>query len=111
MARCAPDRLAQIRFFPHMTEKMRVNNVLGKFRDWAQPWTYRQATLAEQALSQAEIQLVNEIWAEVNDAKYWVAPSLKTGSELAREGLRTLYPWLDNDAVENLIRGASYEWK
>jgi hypothetical protein len=94
-----------------MADTNKVNDVLGSFRDWARPWEYIGASLARQGLQGAEIELINEIWAEATEAKYWVEPSFQISDELINERLRTTYPWLSTGAIDALIRGASYVWK
>jgi hypothetical protein len=94
-----------------MADTSRVNDVLGDFREWGQPWEYIHAVLARQGLKSSEIQIINELWGEVTDAKHWVEPSFQTSDELIRQKLGSTYPWLSKGAVDSLIRGASYVWK
>lgn len=94
-----------------MADRTRVTLVLEDFHDWGRPWDYVRAALAHKGLEAPEIQLINELWAEVTDAKHWVAPSFQTADGLIRQKLGTTYPWLTKDAIDSLIRGASYVWK
>ena len=94
-----------------MADKTRVTLVLEDFPDWGRPWDYVCAALAHEGLEAPEIQLINELWAEVTDAKHWVAASFQTADELIRQKLGTTYPWLTKGAIDSLIRGASYVWK
>ena len=85
--------------------------MLMDFHEWGKPWTYISAVLAQQGFGRPEIELINELWAEVTNAKHWVEPSFRTSDELIREKLETAYAWLSKAAVDSLIRGASYVWK
>lgn len=94
-----------------MTDMSRVNDVLGDFREWGRPWEHIHAVLVHHGLKSSEIQIINELWAEVADAKHWVEPSFQTSDELIRQALESTYPWLSKAAIGSLIRGASYVWK
>jgi hypothetical protein len=94
-----------------MADIRRVTHVLEDFHDWGRPWDYIHAALAHEGLDTSEIQLINELWAEVTAAKYWVAASFQTADGIIRPQLSTLHPWLTKSAIDSLIRAASYEWK
>lgn len=84
---------------------------LGAFTSGGRPWEYIHAVLVHQGLESSDIQTINELWAEVTDAKYWREPRFQTSDALIRQELERTYPWLSKRAVDSLIRGASYEWK
>ena len=94
-----------------MADTIRVNDVLVDFHEWGRPWEYIHTVLAHQGLQIDEIQLINELWAEAIDAKYWVQPSFQTSDELIRQKLGITYSWLSRGAIDSLIRGASYVWR
>jgi hypothetical protein len=94
-----------------MADRSRVNDVLGGFHEWGRPWEYIHAVLVHRGLESSDIQTINELWAEVTDAKYWLEPSFQTSDALIRQELERAYPWLSKGAVDSLIRGASYVWK
>jgi len=54
---------------------------------------------------------IEKIWSEINSEEIWVYPSEKSGLESAQDKLKEAYPWLSEKAIENLIKGASYNWR
>lgn len=91
--------------------KEKINEALKAFSGWARPWTFINEVISKAGLTAEEVGMVEAVWKEANEVKYWVEPSFRTGPELVREGLQKSYPWLDSGAIEGLIRGASYQWK
>ena len=88
-----------------------VNEAIGGFNAWEQPWTFMPAVLAQEQLDSVARQVIGALWAEVTDAKYWVNPGFDATAALIRRQLGVTYPWLHADAVDALIRGASYTWR
>lgn len=88
-----------------------VSRALESFDQWAQPWKYIDTVLAHQELQDAETQLINKIWAEATSPKFWTGPSMRACEELVRHELIGSYSWLSTNAIDSLVRAASYEWK
>lgn len=94
-----------------MADISEVSSALGSFEDWSHPWKFIHAVRAHPGLRSAEIELINELWAETTDAKHWMEPDLQTRDVSIRQTLRVAYPWLCTEAIDALMRGASYVWK
>lgn len=58
-----------------------------------------------------EIQLIEELWTEVTEAKHWQKLSFQLSDESIRNKLAVTYPWLKTNAIDSLIRAAAYVWK
>jgi hypothetical protein len=94
-----------------MNGNQHVNTALEQFSDWTMPWTYIRETLATKGLTAQDAARVEEIWQEVNSPAHWIEPSFQSGIDLATGALKTKYSWLSENAIRNLVRGASYIWK
>jgi len=88
-----------------------INNALSHYKNWSIPWEYISDVRSYPGLDENSMQEIEKIWSEVNNEEIWVYPSDKAGVELAQNRLKTSYPWLSGKAIENLIKGASYNWR
>lgn len=92
-------------------DNQQVNAALEQFCEWTMPWAYIREALATKGLAPQDGALVEEIWQEANSPAHWIGPSFQSGIDIATAALKTRYSWLGNDAIRNLVRGASYMWK
>lgn len=88
-----------------------INGALSHYKDWSTPWEYISDVHSYPGLDEVSIKEIEEIWSAANSEEIWVYPSNKSETELAQAKLKSLYPWLNDKAIENLIRGALYNWK
>lgn len=81
------------------------------FVDWARPWTFFGAVMANPALTDSDRADTEKIWLEVCQSSHWQHNNLGQGSATADHALTVAFPWLPHQVRGQFVRAAAYQWK
>ncbi len=80
------------------------------FDNWLLPWTFHDSIIYSLSITYEDKELFKTIWATAIDSSNWKNSDLVTGRKVAEARLSELYRLSDN-AIANIVRAASYEWR
>ncbi|MDH6153575.1 MULTISPECIES: hypothetical protein [Paraburkholderia] len=81
------------------------------FVDWARPWTFFGAVMANPALTASDRADIEKIWLEVCEFRHWLRNDLSQGSASADYALGVAFPWLPDQVRAQFVRAAAYQWR
>lgn len=87
-----------------------LENKILSFSNWSQPWTFRAYILKSGTLTDAEINLFDEIWTRAGDSELWNKSDLTLCAKASEELIAKNYNLADT-AIANIVRALSYQWK
>lgn len=87
-----------------------INDVILLFDNWSQPWTFKTFVNENSQLSDAEKELFKSIWNVASDSSNWKDCDLISGCKITQNRLMKFFS-LSEDAITNIVRAVSYEWR
>ncbi|MEO5911761.1 MAG: hypothetical protein ABIP95_12800 [Pelobium sp.] len=89
--------------------KMLENKILS-FENWSRPWTFHDFVMEDKTLTKNELNLFSEIWIKASDFELWNESDLILGSKASEKVIKKNY-YLTTQAIANIVRAISYQWK
>lgn len=80
------------------------------FDNWSQPWTFHDFILKKEKIAENEKESFISMWALANESTNWQEKNFELCFKLIHDKLKELYG-LNDAAISNVIRAASYEWR
>ncbi len=81
-----------------------------EFDNWSHPWKFHECIISDKTLSEAELQLFEEIWKRAGNFKFWDNADLSLCAQKSRTFIAENYELADQ-SVANIVRALSYQWK
>ena len=81
-----------------------------RFDNWSQPWTFYEFVSKNKKLTKTELNLFNEIWVKAGDFELWNNGDILLNCKTSQAFIEKNYG-LTNEAITNIVRALSYEWK
>jgi len=94
-----------------MPDTAKLNAVIESFNNGQQPWTFLDAIKTAPDLNNAELHVLETIWAIACASEHWQMPNLHDCTLLSEQALTMTYPWLSSAAKQQIVNAAAYEWK
>ncbi|MDT0553708.1 hypothetical protein [Urechidicola vernalis] len=85
-----------------------LENKILLFDNWSKPWTFKKSI--EDTLNKNELNLFKEICIKAGDFQLWNYSDLLVGCSMCERFLKDRYE-LSDEAITNIVRALSYEWK
>lgn len=80
------------------------------FDNWAQPWTFFEFVTSDKTLNEHDLNLFKEIYAKGGAYELWNGFDLILGCKTSHSFIAENYK-LTDQAIANIVRALSYEWK
>jgi hypothetical protein len=88
---------------------MSINEAILSFTNWDRPWEFEDAVRS--LLNENDMILFDAAWAAALDERNWRDSDLVRCGEIAHARVRDTFPMLHEEAIDGIVRGASYQWK
>jgi hypothetical protein len=90
---------------------MHLNEVLVDYSAWDHPWELHAHIQAHRELSSTEKEAFLHIWAAAIDATHWQSSDMVIACKSVQSSLRNKFLYLSEEAIGNIVRAASYQWR
>jgi hypothetical protein len=91
-------------------QNLRVVEAIEKFQGWSSPWEFLARVSTFPSLNDTDRASLEEVWQVATASDLW-SGTLEQGTLSVEMALAAEYPWLSARAREQLVRGASYQWR
>jgi hypothetical protein len=90
---------------------MQLNEVLTGYSAWDRPWEFPTHIQKHLDLSSTDKDKFSNIWKAATDATHWQSSDIVLGCKSVQSSLSVLFPYLNEEAIGNIVRAVSYQWR